>query len=121
VSEKKNWGASWADEHIAALKRGETVSFRPHGRSMEPRIMSGQLCTVEPVDPLTLGTDDVVLCRVGRKQYLHIVHAIQPIVVTAGVRHFRSSTPFMIGNNKGGLNGWIGPEDVYGRLVKVTS
>ena len=40
---------AWASSYIAALKRGETVIFRPHGNSMTGKIESGQLVTVEPV------------------------------------------------------------------------
>lgn len=73
---------------------------------MYPRIKSGQLCTVEPVDPAELKQDDVVLCRVHGKQYLHLIKAVQ------GQR-------FMIGNNRGGINGWIGSNGIFGRLVSV--
>jgi hypothetical protein len=111
-----NWGKSWADGHIAALKRGETVSFRPHGRSMEPLIKSGALCTVESVDivvhPSEVKAGDVVLCRVGNAQYLHLVKAIRFAGANRGAE-------LQIGNNKGGVNGWIPPADVYGKLVKV--
>lgn len=97
----------WATGHIAKLKAGETVSFRPRGNSMSPRIESGQLCTVEPVaDHATLAVGDIVLCKVAGAEYLHFVKAIQ------GQR-------FQIGNNRGGINGWIGPNGIYGRLVRV--
>ena len=101
-----NWGETWADQHIEDLIAGHTVQFRPHGRSMEPRILSGQLCTVEPVDASTLSVGDVVLCTVGCAQYVHIVKAID-------------QNRFQIGNNKGGINGWIGPDTVHGKLVRV--
>ena len=39
-----NW-----EEHVEKLKKGETVSFRPKGNSMEPKISSGNLVTVEPL------------------------------------------------------------------------
>jgi hypothetical protein len=96
----------WATPYIERLARGETVAFRPRGSSMSPRIESGQLCTVEPVDPASLRAGDIVLCRVGRAEYLHLVKAI------AGPR-------LQIGNNRGHINGWVGPEAVFGRLVKV--
>lgn len=96
----------WATGHIAKLKAGLVVSFRPRGGSMAPRIESGQLCTVEPVDVATICVDDIVLCKVNGNEYLHFVKAIQ------GQR-------FQIGNNRGGINGWIGPNSVFGRLVKV--
>jgi hypothetical protein len=103
----KNWGKQWATAHIAELRAGKTVSFRPHGRSMEGKIESGQLCTVSPVDPSTLKRDDIVLCKVNGFQYLHLVKDVG------------KDGRFLIGNNKGRINGWISAEDVYGRLVKV--
>ena len=63
----------WASEYIARLQDGETVQFRPRGHSMKGKIESGQLCTVEPVDPATLKVGDIVLCKVNGKQYLHLV------------------------------------------------
>ena len=38
---------------------------------MSPRIESGQLCTVEPVDPSDLRSGDIVLCKVRGTEYLH--------------------------------------------------
>ena len=54
----------WASDYIDKLKQGETVEFRPRGNSMKPRIESGQLCTVKPVDGI-LKAGDVVLCKVA--------------------------------------------------------
>src|SRR5215470_3232436 len=67
----------WASRHIARLREGETVQFRPRGDSMRGKIESGQLCTVEPVDPDTLEVGDIVLCKVNGKEYLHLIKAIQ--------------------------------------------
>ena len=97
----------WASFHIEKLMRGETVSFRPHGNSMTPKIESGQLCTVVPVaDPTTITVGDVVLCKVNGSEYLHLVKAVR-------------QPQFQIGNNKGHINGWIGPGAIFGRLIKV--
>jgi hypothetical protein len=96
----------WAAAHIASLKSGKTVSFRPRGNSMSPRIKPGQLCTVEPVNATALEVDDIVLCRVRGNEYLHLVRAIQ------GDR-------FQIGNNRGHINGWIGKSSIFGKLVRV--
>lgn len=97
---------SWATHHIIRLKEGETVSFRPHGNSMVPRIHSGQLCTVEPVKLEQVAKGDIVLCKVRGSQYLHLVSAIR-------------DGQLQISNNKGHVNGWVGPDAVYGRLVRV--
>src|SRR5258707_11471729 len=95
----------WATGHIAKLRLGERVSFRPRGNSMSGKIESGQLCTVEPVDPSTLEVGDIVLCKVSGNEYLHLVKAI-------------SGSRFQIGNNRGHVNGWIGPASIYGRYVR---
>ena len=65
----------WASEYIVRLQNGETVQFRPRGNSMKGKIESGQLCTVEPVDPAALEVGDIVLCKVNGKQYLQIGRA----------------------------------------------
>lgn len=73
---------------------------------MKPRILSGQLCTVAPVDPTTLAVGDVVLCRVHGAEYLHFVKAI-------------ADERFQIGNAHGRINGWVSGAAIYGRLTRV--
>src|SRR5689334_12474519 len=97
----------WATGHIAKLKQSETVRFRPRGQSMRPKIESGQLCTVAPIaDHATLEVDDIVLCKVNGAEYLHLIKAIQ------GAR-------YQIGNNRGHVNGWVGANAIYGKLVAL--
>lgn len=91
----------WATGYIDKLRRGETVQFRPRGNSMAGKIESGQLCTVIPTRIEELEVGDIVLCKVNRFQYLHLIKAIQ------GKR-------FQIGNNRGRINGWIGENGIYG-------
>lgn len=98
----------WAASYIHRLQAGETVSFCPRGHSMTPRIRSGQRCTVAPVNPDDLQVGDIVLCRVRGREYLHFVRAVR-------------DGRFQIGNNHGGINGWIGAGNVFGRLIKVAS
>lgn len=100
----------WANHLIDKLRRGETVTFRPRGSSMTPIIKSGQLCTVEPVDHFTLKINDVVLCKVGGAQYLHLVK---------GIDGAHTPIQYQIGNNHGRINGWVGPGSIFGKLVKV--
>ncbi len=96
----------WADGHIARLAQGETVQFRPRGQSMAGKIASGQLCTVAPLGEHVLEIGDIVLCRVSGSQYLHLVKALQ------GER-------VQIGNNRGGINGWITRRQIFGRLIAL--
>jgi hypothetical protein len=97
----------WATGYIAKLKAGETVQFRPRGHSMKGRVADRSLVTVEPIDdPRSIDVDDIVLCHVRGNQYLHLVKA-------------RKGERFLIGNNVGGLNGWIGANQLFGKLVRV--
>lgn len=73
---------------------------------MKGRVESGDLCTVEPLDDRGLEVDDIVLCKVRGAQYLHLIKA------TRGKQ-------FQIGNNRGGINGWISRSAIFGVLVQV--
>lgn len=101
----------WATEYIDRLKNGNKVSFRPQGRSMEPRINNGDMCTVTPIanHKADLQPGTVVLCEVDGQQYLHIVKEIKD----------RDPYEYLIGNNKGRINGWIGASGIFGKLTKV--
>lgn len=73
---------------------------------MTGKVNDGQLCTVEPLGDHVPSAGDIVLCRVKRAQYLHLVKAVQ------GER-------FQIGNNRGGINGWVTRRQIFGRLIRV--
>lgn len=103
--------------HAEALRNGETVKFRPHGNSMQPRIESGQLVTVTPVSlefpngsikyfPMP-DVGDIVLCKVNGRQILHLVTAIG------------SDGRYQISNNHGHINGWATPGNIFGVVTRV--
>jgi hypothetical protein len=48
----------------------------------------------------------VVLVRVHGHVYLHLIKAV------GGGR-------FLIGNNRGGVNGWVGPSAIYGVATEI--
>jgi len=73
---------------------------------MTGRIESGQLCTVVPIDPATLRVGDIVLCRVGHNDYLHLINAMDGM-------------SFQIANNRGFINGWVDADAIFGKCVKV--
>ncbi|MEM7372284.1 MAG: S24 family peptidase [Bacteroidota bacterium] len=96
----------WAIHYIEKLKNGKTVSFRPRGNSMKGKIESGQLVTVEPIQEQILKKGDIVLCKVRGTEYLHLIKAVR------GER-------YLIGNNIGRVNGWIGRHSIFGLCIAV--
>jgi len=100
---------SWQN-HIDKLAEGEIVQFRPKGNSMKPKIHSGQLVTVEPVEEDDIEKGDIVFCKVKGNHYVHLVQCIKQKM--GGKR-------FQIGNNKGHTNGTIGFNSVFGKVTKV--
>lgn len=78
---------------------------------MTGKINSGQLVTVTPVSLKTeIKEGDMVLCKVGGRQYLHLVTA---------VRKEPKRTRYQISNNKNHVNGWTVRGLVYGKVTAV--
>jgi SOS-response transcriptional repressor LexA len=96
---------SWATRTIEELGKGKVVQIRPHGNSMSGKIESGDLVTIQPVINEELQKGDIVLCRVKGNDYLHLIKSID------------NDGRCLIGNNKGGINGWA--SRVFGKVIKV--
>ena len=90
---------------LERLQNGESFVTKEHGNSMVPLIKSGQEHKLSPVDIKDVEVDDIVYCKVKGNFYTHIVKAKD---VNKGC---------LIGNNKGGINGWT--KQVFGRVVEV--
>ena len=73
---------------------------------MKGKVDDGARVTLEPCDPALLQVGDVVLVRVHGTDYLHLIKAVN------GER-------FLIGNNRGGTNGWVGKHGIYGLATKI--
>lgn len=97
--------------HIEKLQNGDTVSFRPKGNSMQPKIQSGNLVTISP-DVSEIAEGDIVFCKVKGNHYIHLVKATK----TKGDKKL-----FLIGNNKGGINGWVTENGIFGRVTEIAS
>ncbi|HMA35441.1 MAG TPA: S24 family peptidase [Chloroflexia bacterium] len=97
---------NWATFAIEALGRGEVATVKPRGHSMRGKVDDGDLVTLAPADPAKLAAGDIVLVRVNGHVYLHLIKAID-------------RGRFLIGNNRGGVNGWVGPDCIYGVATRV--
>jgi hypothetical protein len=96
--------SNWATNYIIKLLQGESVSFKPRGNSMSPKIKDGQLVICIPVKDISITLGDVVLCNVKGNHYLHIVKAID-------------QDRYLIGNNKSYINGWTSKTNIYGKVI----
>lgn len=94
----------WADNAIKKLQENQTVVIKPTGNSMKGKINSGDKVTVEPIDTDDIKINDIVLCKVKGKQYLHLVKAID-------------NGRFLIGNNRGYNNGWT--RTIFGKATLI--
>jgi phage repressor protein C with HTH and peptisase S24 domain len=91
---------------IARLQKGEEVTLKACGSSMEPRIKNKSRYTLAPVNPDDVKVGDVVLAKVSGRHYVHLVTAID------GKR-------YQISNNKGHVNGWTYRDKIYGRVKEL--
>src|SRR5687767_6280536 len=99
---------SWAKFAIEALKKGQITQVKPRGHSMKGKVSDGDLVTLEPCDPNNLNVGDIVLVRVKGRDYLHLIKAV-------------NQGRFLIGNNRGGINGWVGHNCIYGIATRIGS
>jgi len=98
---------SWAKYAIEALQQGERAVIHPRGNSMRRKVNSGDKVTLDPVATDDVAVGDIVLVKVKGHVYLHLVKAV------------RGGPQFQIGNNRGGINGWVSPQAIYGRATSV--
>lgn len=90
---------------LERLAKGETFTTSEKGNSMVPLIKSGQNHVLAPATWKTVETNDIVYCKVKGNFYTHLVKAKD------------EQKGCLIGNNKGGINGWT--KQVFGKVIKV--
>lgn len=90
---------------VQRLLSGETFITSEKGNSMTPRISSGQNHKLAPATIESVDVGDIVYCKVNGRYYTHLVKAKN------------ASRGCLIGNNKGGINGWT--KNIYGKVIEV--
>lgn len=134
---------NWAHYAILDLQAGKQTELTPRGHSMTGKVNDGDTVILDPVKFMKcpecdnglvgkrhespadcdkcnvcngkakiaqLDVDDIVLVKVKGNVYLHL------ILATKG---YGDSIKYQIGNNKGGINGWVSASAVYGKAIKV--
>jgi len=89
--------------------KGE-VSFKPHGNSMTPRLKSGELVKVKSIPIGLYEVGDIVYCKIKGGYVLHLLTSIS---------YDKDKDKYQISNNHGHVNGWIGPNQIYGICVEA--
>lgn len=95
---------------IEKLSQGDTVVHKEGGNSMVPIIKSRQPVTLAPCQEKDLAKGDIVFCKVRGRHFVHLIKAIKNVGGTK---------KFLIGNNHGHNNGWIGFTNIFGKVVKI--
>lgn len=97
---------SWAKSAREALRRGEEARLIQRGDSMSGRIEDGATVTLRPIESGRPEVGDVVLATVKGRDYLHLIKAID-------------RGTFFVGDNVGGVGGWIESGAIHGVVVSV--
>lgn len=90
---------------LEKLQNGESFITSEKGNSMVPLIKSGQEHKLIPFNWEDCNVGDIVYCKVKGNFYTHLVKAKN---IDKGL---------LIGNNKGGINGWT--KQIFGKVIEV--
>lgn len=90
---------------VNKLLNGETIISKEPGNSMLPLIKSKQPVKIQLCKWQDVFVNDIVYCKVNGKYYTHLVKAKN------------DNRGCLIGNNKGGINGWT--KNVIGKVIEI--
>lgn len=90
---------------LQRLQQGETFITSERGNSMCPIIKSNQQHKLAPTTWQDCSIGDIVYCKVKGNFYTHLVK---------GKNDIRG---LLIGNNRGGINGWT--KQVFGKVIEI--
>lgn len=90
---------------LERLQNGESFITKERGNSMMPLIKSNQEHIISPINWESCEVGDIVYCKVKGNFYTHLV------------KSKNLDKGLLIGNNKGGINGWT--KQVFGKVTKI--
>lgn len=93
---------NWKEEE---LKKGKTIISKEAGNSMLPLIKSKQPVKLAPAKWEDCKEGDIVYCKVKGRYYTHLVKGIN------------KEKGCLIGNNRGGINGWT--KNIIGKVIEI--
>lgn len=90
---------------LEKLQNGESFVTSEKGNSMTPILKSGEDHKLSPATWESVNVGDIVYCKVKGNYYTHLVKAKN------------DEKGCLIGNNKGGINGWT--KQIFGKAEKI--
>lgn len=93
---------NWKEEE---LKKGKTIISKEVGNSMLPLIKSKQPVKLAPAKWEDCKEGDIVYCKVKGRYFTHLVKGIN------------QEKGCLIGNNRGGINGWT--KNIIGKVIEI--
>lgn len=102
----------FADVSRELLRSGQSIRFRALGVSMQPTIASGEMLTVEPVNPADIRCSEIILFRSRRRGLT--AHRVLRIERSHGVTRF-----VLKGDSCATPDEPIESEQILGRVVYV--
>lgn len=90
---------------LERMQNGETFITSEKGNSMVPLIKSGQDHKLAPATWEQVKDGDIVYCKVKGRFLTHLI------------KGKNDDKGVLIGNNKGGINGWT--KQVYGKVIEI--
>ena len=90
---------------LERLEAGESFITSEKGNSMSPLIKSGQDHKLAPISWEDVKKDDIVYCKVKGNFFTHLVKGVN------------EKKGCLIGNNKGGTNGWT--KQIFGKVIEI--
>lgn len=90
---------------LEKLQNGESFITSEKGNSMSPLVKSGQKHKLIPATLKDVEKGDIVYCKVNGNYYTHLVKAKN------------DEKGCLIGNNKGGINGWT--KQIFGKVIEI--
>ena len=98
---------AWYEVCLRELVAGRSVSVIVRGTSLEPRIKDGDTVSLVPALGKSGDIGDAVFVRLRRGRYL--IHLVVD----------RDGDRFLVGNARGGTDGWVGRDAIYGVVSSV--
>lgn len=108
----KTSGWNFTDLSSDLLRRGHSIRFQTFGYSMQPKILHGDIVTIEPVVHPISEREVVLYLTQGGRPVLHRI-------IESKVDSLGQPSYLLRGDAHAAADGWLSAERILGRMVAV--